>query len=64
VQRKELQRWRRWNKMLNALLVIALCLIVARVAWGLDTQNIVVEWTPEGKKIATDSSKEGLDEVR
>jgi hypothetical protein len=25
-------------------------LIVARMAWGLDTQDIVVEWTPEGKK--------------
>ena len=38
--------------MLNALLVIAALLIVAWMAWGLDTQDIVVEWTPEGKKLA------------
>ena len=37
--------------MFNALLVIAALLIVARMAWGLDTQDIVVEWTPEGKKL-------------
>ena len=34
-----------------ALWVIAVLLIVARMAWGLDTQDIVVEWTPEGKKL-------------
>jgi hypothetical protein len=39
--------WRRWNVMLNALLVIAALLIVAWMAWGLDTQDIIVEWTPE-----------------
>ena len=38
--------------MLNAVLVIATFLIVAWMAWGLDTQNIVVEWTTEGKKLA------------
>lgn len=37
--------------MLYALSVIAVLLIVARMAWGLDTQDIVVEWTPEGKKL-------------
>jgi hypothetical protein len=26
-------------------------LIVARMAWGPDTQDIVVEWTSEGKKL-------------
>jgi hypothetical protein len=36
---------------LNALLVIAALLILARMAWGLGTQDIVVEWTPEGKKL-------------
>ena len=38
--------------MLNALLVIAALFIVAGMAWGLDTQDIVVEWTPESKKLA------------
>lgn len=37
--------------MLNALLVIAARLIVARMAWELDTEDIVVEWIPEGKKL-------------
>ena len=37
--------------MLNALLVIAALLIVAWMAWGLDTQDIIVEWTPEDKKL-------------
>lgn len=37
--------------MLNALSVIAVLLIVVQMAWGLDTQDIVVEWTPEGKKL-------------
>ena len=52
MQQKEIMQWQRWNRMLNALLAIALCLFVAQMAWGLDTQDIVVEWTPEGKKIA------------
>ena len=33
--------------MLDALLVIAALLIVARMAWGFDAQDIIVEWTPE-----------------
>ena len=52
VQRNETQVWQRWNRMLNALLAVAVCLILAQVAWGLDTQDIVVEWTPEGKQLA------------
>jgi iron(II)-dependent oxidoreductase len=38
--------------MLNALLALAVVCILAAAAWGLDTQDIVVEWTPEGKKLA------------
>lgn len=37
--------------MMNALVVSVALLIVARMAWGLDTLGIVVEWTPEGKKL-------------
>jgi len=37
--------------MLNALSVIAALLIVAQRARGLGTQDIVVEWTSEGKKL-------------
>jgi len=35
----------------NALSIIPVLLIMARIAWGLDTQDIVVEWTPEDKKL-------------
>ena len=52
MQRKERQRWQRWNRTLNALLLVALCLVAARVAWGLDTQDIMFEWTPEGEMFA------------
>ncbi len=38
--------------MLNALWVLAVVVIMAAAAWGLDTQDIVVQWTPEGKKLA------------
>ena len=52
MERMEGQLWQRCNWMLNALLVLAVVFIVATAAWGLDTQDIVVEWTPEGKKLA------------
>jgi iron(II)-dependent oxidoreductase len=52
VEHKEIMQWQRWNRMLNALLIVAVCLIVVQMAWGLDTQDIVVEWTPEGKQLA------------
>jgi len=38
--------------ILNAPLVIAVVLIMAWMASGLDTQDIVGEWTPEGMKLA------------
>jgi hypothetical protein len=52
VQSMEGQLWQRCNWTLNALLVLAVVCILASAAWGLDTQHIVVEWTPEGKKLA------------
>lgn len=52
MERNDTHIWRRWNVVLNALLIVAALVIMARVAWGLDTQDIVVEWTPEGKQLA------------
>jgi iron(II)-dependent oxidoreductase len=52
VKQRELQRFRKWEWGVNAVLVIAALLIMARIAWGLDTQDITVEWTAEGKRIA------------
>jgi iron(II)-dependent oxidoreductase len=36
----------------NVLLVLAVLFVAAKIAWGLDTQDITVEWTAEGKRIA------------
>jgi hypothetical protein len=52
VEHKEIQLWQRWNVMVNVLLIMTLLLIMAGIAWGLDTQDIVAEWTPEGKKLS------------
>ena len=46
MQHKEIMQWQRWNTLLNALLVLALCLIVANMAWAVDTQDILVKWRP------------------
>jgi hypothetical protein len=38
--------------MSYAPLVIAALLTVARITWGVETQDIVVEWTPDIEKPA------------
>ena len=38
----------------HVAVVTATCLTMAGVAWGLDTQDITVEWTEAGKKIAVE----------
>lgn len=40
------------DRVATLLLGLAASLIVASVAWGLDTQDITIEWTPEGKHLA------------
>ena len=52
MDRDEIRTWRRCELVVNVLLIAVALLTLARVAWGLDTQDIVVEWTPEGKKLA------------
>jgi formylglycine-generating enzyme required for sulfatase activity len=46
--------WRKWDWIVNTVLVAAALFALARVAWGLDTQDIVVQWTEAGKKIAAE----------
>jgi iron(II)-dependent oxidoreductase len=41
-----------FERVFDVLLVCAALLAVASIAWGLDTQDITAEWTPEGKRIA------------
>ncbi|HSN03509.1 MAG TPA: SUMF1/EgtB/PvdO family nonheme iron enzyme [Nitrospira sp.] len=52
MERKEAEQFRKWEWGINAVLVLAALLIMARMAWGLDVQDIVVEWTPEGRQLA------------
>lgn len=52
MERNEMHRWRKWESVVNVLLIAVALLTLVRVARGLDTQDIVVEWTSEGKKLA------------
>lgn len=54
MERKEIDTLRKWEWGVNAALILAALLIMAHVAWGLDTQDILVEWTAAGKKIAAE----------
>jgi iron(II)-dependent oxidoreductase len=49
-----------WNKiewLINALLVTAALLILTNVVWGLDIQDITIEWTEAGRQIAMERAK-------
>ena len=54
MRERELQRFRKWEWGINAVLVIAALLIMARIAWGLDTQDITIEWTEAGRTLAAE----------
>jgi iron(II)-dependent oxidoreductase len=54
MERKEAEHFRKWEWVINVVLVTAALLVMAKVAWGLDTQDIIVEWTEAGKKIAAE----------
>ena len=41
-------------RAVKAAVILAVTLLMANVAWSLDTQDITVEWTEVGKKIATE----------
>jgi hypothetical protein len=57
VETKQIGSWSKLEWVLNALLVTAALLILSNVVWGLDTQDITMEWTAEGKQIAMDRAK-------
>ncbi len=46
------QPYAKTHRLINALIAVAVILALANVVWGLDTQDITVEWTPAGKKLA------------
>lgn len=45
---------RRIEAAVNVLLFLAVIFVLAKVVWGLDIQDITVEWTEGGKKIAAE----------
>lgn len=51
MERNEVQTLRKLELVVNGLLIAVALLTIVGVAWGLDTQDIIVEWTPEGKKL-------------
>ena len=46
-----------FERVFDVVLIGAAVLAVASIAWWLDTQDIKVEWTPEGKRIAMERVK-------
>ncbi len=42
----------RLSRVVNWILGAAVLLALASMAWALDTQDITIEWTPEGKALA------------
>ncbi len=45
------------DRVVTGVLIAGALVIAASMAWGLDTQDIVVEWTPEGKQLAMERAK-------
>jgi len=54
MREKELQSFRKRRRGSHAALVLAAVLVTAGMAWGLDTQDIAIEWGEDGKKIAAE----------
>ncbi len=50
----EFRRHRKIEWIVNVLLIAAAALSLANIVWGLDTQDITVEWTAEGRKLAAE----------
>lgn len=45
------------DKVATGVLIAVALVIVASMAWGLDTQDITVEWTAAGKQLAMERAK-------
>ncbi|HEU4684209.1 MAG TPA: SUMF1/EgtB/PvdO family nonheme iron enzyme [Nitrospira sp.] len=54
MNKQDMRGWRRIDWAVNLLLIAAALFTLVRVAWGLDTQDISVEWTEEGKRVAVE----------
>ncbi|BFU94874.1 MAG: conserved protein of unknown function [Nitrospira sp.] len=54
MERNDMYNLKNRDRIINALLITIALFTLARVAWGLDTQDITVEWTEDGKKLAAE----------
>ena len=54
MEAQEVRKHRKIERVVNGLLIAAAVFSLANAVWGLDTQDIVVEWTEAGKKIAAE----------
>jgi formylglycine-generating enzyme required for sulfatase activity len=54
MQRKGVEAFRKREWVVHAVMVAAVLLVMVPVARALDTQDIVIEWTEAGKKLATE----------
>ena len=52
METKDLGSLNKVEWLVNALLVTAILLILTNAVWGLDMQDITIEWTEAGKQIA------------
>jgi iron(II)-dependent oxidoreductase len=57
MQTEAVDKWKQRDHLVNIVIAIAIALALASAAWGLDTQDITVEWTEAGKKIAMERAK-------
>ncbi len=51
---QEVRKHRKIELVVNGLLIAVALLSLANVVWGLDIQDIVVQWTEAGRKIAAE----------
>lgn len=42
------------NRVVNSVIAVAVAVVIANVAWALDTQDITMEWAEAGKTIAAE----------
>jgi hypothetical protein len=40
MERDDIQTWRKWDFVVNVILITLVLFMLARVAWGLDTHDI------------------------
>ncbi|MDE3118946.1 MAG: formylglycine-generating enzyme family protein [Nitrospirota bacterium] len=57
MQAESVEKWKQRDRLVNILIAVAIALALANAAWGLDTQDITVEWTEAGKKLAMERAK-------